>query len=232
MSGDINGITLASTREAVSASISKVYGWMCFALFVTAGCAWLVGTSPELTRMFIANKAVFFGLIIVELLMVMGISFLLDKMSAATASALFILYAALNGLTMAVIFLVYTMSSIASVFAITACTFGVMSVYGYVTKRDLTTIGNLCLMALVGLIIAMVVNMFWMNNSFSLILSCAGVLIFVGLTAYDTQKVKEMLSGASDSETIGKVAIFGALALYLDFINLFLNLLRILGGRR
>lgn len=199
-------------QRSIALYMSKVYAWMSAALAVTAVCAYLVGTSPHLVEMFIVNRFVFWGLIIGEVLMVMGITFMIDKIGAATAAALFILYSMMNGLTLAVIFLVYTMPSIGTAFAATAGTFGIMSLYGFVTKRDLTTIGNLCFMALIGMIIAWLVNMFLGNNTLSLIISGIGVLVFVGLTAYDTQKVKEMfLTADNAAETVGKIAILGAL---------------------
>ncbi len=173
------------------------------------------------------------GLIIAELAIVIAISAAINRLSLTTATLLFVLYSVLNGATFSLIFAVYTMSSIANVFFITAGTFGVMAAYGYFTKRDLSSLGKLLLMALIGLIIATLVNVFLVKSSgFDLILSYAGVLIFVGLTAYDTQKIKQMLAMQTDmGEGAQKVALLGALSLYLDFINLFLYLLRIFGRR-
>jgi FtsH-binding integral membrane protein len=206
---------------------------MCFALAVTAFISLLVASTPALVQTVFGNPILFFGLIGGEFLLVIGISAMIDKMSAATATALFIAYAAINGLTLSIIFLAYTAASVTSVFFITGGVFGAMSIYGYVTKRDLTTIGNLCFMALIGLIIAMVVNIFMHSSTMYWIISFAGVLIFVGLTAYDTQKIKQMATCVEgDFESGRKGAIMGALALYLDFINLFLFLLRIFGSRR
>ena len=219
---------------ALSACLTGVYWWMTFALLVSGVAAYLVGTSPELTRIFVRNPWVFWGLAIVEIVMVAGISAGINKLSAATATALFILYAAINGLTLSIIFLVYTMSSIALTFAVTAGTFGVMALIGTVTKTDLTRFGNLFLMALFGLIIASVVNIFWANGTLYWICTCAGVLIFTGLTAYDAQKIKQMYMtmGTDNPETTRKIAVLGALSLYLDFVNLLLYLLRIFGRRR
>lgn len=223
----------AIEQRSMALYMSKVYGWMSMALFVTAISAYLVGTSEYLAGVFLGNPFVFWGLIISEFLLVIGINYMIDKMGAALASALFILFATINGITLSAIFIVYTLPSIGTAFATTAGTFGVMSFYGYVTKRDLTTIGNICFMALIGLIIAGLVNMFLQNDMMSFITACFGVLIFVGLTAYDTQKIKEMLLQAETStETVGKIAILGALSLYLDFINLFLYILRLIGGRK
>jgi uncharacterized protein len=212
--------------------ITKVYGWMTLALVITGAIAWTVASSPALISIFLANKLVFWGLIIGELAMVWYLSAAVQRMSANTATFVFLMYALLNGLTLSVIFLVYTLGSIASTFFVTAATFGVMSAYGYFTKTDLTKIGNLLFMALIGLIIASLVNIFLKNSTLYWIITYAGVLIFVGLTAYDTQKIKEMnIIGNEGTEEDHKEAIMGALTLYLDFINLFLYLLRILGNR-
>ena len=207
---------------------------MTFALIVSGLSAYMVGTSPELAKIFVRNQAVFLILVIVEFVMVIGITAGINKLSAATATALFILYAAINGLTLSVIFIAYTMSSIALTFAVTAGTFGVMALIGTVTKKDLTSFGGLFMMLLLGLIIASVVNMFWANSTLYWICTYAGVLIFVGLTAYDAQKIKNMYlnAGTDNPETTRKIAVLGALSLYLDFINLLLYLLRIFGRRR
>jgi len=173
-------------------------------------------------------------LIIAEFGLVFAISAAINKLSLTTATLLFVLYSVINGATLSVIFLVYTMESIASVFFITAGTFGVMAFIGYTTKKDLTSLGKMLLMALIGLIIATLVNVFFIQSSgFSLIVSYVGVLIFVGLTAYDSQKIKQMLLQAPDAgESAQKLALLGALTLYLDFINLFIYLLRIFGDRK
>ena len=180
------------------------------------------------------NRAIFIILILAELGMVFWISAGINRMQAATATALFIAYSVLNGLTLSFIFIAYSLGSIAVTFAITAGTFGTMALIGTVTKKDLTSLGNLFFMALIGLIIASLVNIFWANETLYWIVTYAGVLIFVGLTAYDAQKIKQMYlaAGTDDSETVRKIAVLGALTLYLDFINLFLYLLRIFGGRR
>ena len=224
-----------STRSAVEVKtfIAKVYAWMSFALAITALVAMYIAFQPNLVKLIIGNKIIFYGLMIGELLVVMSLVGFIEKMSAATATAVFFAYAVMNGLTLSVIFLAFTATSITSTFFITAGTFGAMSAYGYFTKRDLTSIGNICFMALIGLIIATIVNIFWVNNMFSLIISCVGVLIFVGLTAYDTQKIKALGATLDENSEEGrKGAVLGALALYLDFINLFLMLLRLFGDRR
>ena len=224
----------AENANPIAAAMAGVYWWMTFALTVSGLAAYLVGTSENLTRIFVRNPGVFLVLAIVEIVMVIGITAGINKISAATATALFILYAAINGLTLSVIFLAYTMSSIAVTFAVTAGTFGVMALIGTVTKKDLSKLGSILMMALFGLIIASIVNLFWTNETLYWICTYAGVLIFVGLTAYDVQKIKKMLvnMGTDDPECVRKVAILGALTLYLDFVNLLLYLLRIFGRRR
>lgn len=222
-----------SLSLAFPALMRKVYVWMTLALVLTGITAYGVASSPGLMMTIIQTPAIMWGLIIAELAIVIAISAAINRLSLTTATLLFVLYSVLNGATFSLIFAVYTMSSIANVFFITAGTFGVMAAYGYFTKRDLSSWGKLLLMALIGLIIATLVNVFLVKSSgFDLILSYAGVLIFVGLTAYDTQKIKQMLAMQTDmGEGAQKVALLGALSLYLDFINLFLYLLRIFGRR-
>ena len=221
-------------ETSLAACLTGVYWWMTFALVVSGLTAYMVGTSQELARIFVKNPMVFLILAVVEIVMVIGITAGINKLSAATATALFILYAAINGLTLSVIFMAYTLGSIAVTFAVTAGTFGAMAVVGTVTKKDLTSFGNLMLMALLGLIIASIVNLFWTNETLYWICTYAGVLIFVGLTAYDAQKIKKMYqeAGTANAETNRKIAVLGALSLYLDFVNLLLYLLRIFGRRR
>ena len=222
-----------SLSLAFPALMRKVYVWMTLALVLTGITAYGVASSPSLMMTIFQTPAIMWGLIIAELIIVIAISAAINRLSLTTATLLFVLYSVLNGATLSLIFVVYTMSSIANVFFITAGTFGVMAAYGYFTKRDLSSWGKLLLMALIGLIIATLVNVFLVKSSgFDLILSYAGVLIFVGLTAYDTQKIKQMLAMQTDmGEGAQKVALLGALSLYLDFINLFLYLLRIFGKR-
>ena len=222
-----------SLSLAFPALMRKVYVWMTLALVLTGITAYGVASSPSLMMTIFQTPAIMWGLIIAELAIVIAISAAINRLSLTTATLLFVLYSVLNGATLSLIFAVYTMSSIANVFFITAGTFGFMAAYGYFTKRDLSSWGRLLLMALIGLIIATLVNVFLVKSSgFDLILSYAGVLIFVGLTAYDTQKIKQMLAMQTDmGEGAQKVALLGALSLYLDFINLFLYLLRIFGRR-
>lgn len=213
--------------------ITKVYNWMALALLVTGVIAYLTATTPQLMNAIIGSKILFFGLIIGELLLVIYLSRSINKMSRNMAIGAFLLYSVLNGLTMSIIFLVYTSSSIATTFYITAGTFAAMSFYGYTTKRDLTSIGNMAFMALIGIIIASVVNMFLQNEMMYWIISYLGVAIFVGLVAYDTQKLKEIGNrGFASEDGMEKSSIMGALSLYLDFVNLFLFLLRIFGDRK
>ncbi len=206
---------------------------MAMALAITGMTAYVVATSDTLLQLIFGNRLMFWGLLIGELAMVIALTMAINRLSLTTATVMFFIYSVINGATMAVIFLAYTQESITSVFFITAGTFAAMSVWGYVTDTDLTTMGKLCYMTLIGLIIATIVNMFLQNGTMSYVISYIGVIIFVGLTAYDTQKIKMMLMEAEkDSEDWQKVALLGALSLYLDFVNLFLYLLRIFGKRR
>jgi FtsH-binding integral membrane protein len=210
--------------------ISTVFTWMSLGLLLTAAVAYYTASSQDMIQFIFGNRFVFFGLIIAEFGLVMAISAAINRVSAMTATAMFFAYAGLNGLTLASIFLVYKLGSIAGVFFVTAGTFGAMALYGYTTKRDLTSFGNILMMALIGIVIASVVNMFFGSGMLNFIISIVGVLVFTGLTAYDTQKIKEF-AGQGDIETENKMAVLGALTLYLDFVNLFLMLLRLFGGR-
>jgi uncharacterized protein len=209
--------------------IRQVYAWMGGGLLVTALMAMVTVSSPGILNAVFGNRLVFYGLILGELGLVVAISGAINKLSAAVASLLFVLYAALNGITMSVIFAVYTAESVASTFVITAGTFGAMSAYGYLTKRDLTGWGSFLFMGLIGVVIASLVNIFTRSSAAAWIISAVGVIVFTGLTAYDTQKIKAMAATGAEGR---KPAILGALTLYLDFINLFLMLLRLLGNRR
>ena len=218
---------------AFSALMRKVFIWMALALVITGVTAYGVATTPSLLIAIVTNKALFWGLIIAELALVFAVSGAINRLSLATATLLFVLYSVVNGATLSVIFLAYSMPAIIQTFFITAGTFGVMALVGYTTKTDLTSLGKLLFMALIGLVIATVVNMFVGCTGFDYILSYVGVLIFVGLTAYDTQKIKQMCMQAPDAgEHMQKLALLGALSLYLDFINLFLYLLRIFGNNK
>ncbi len=222
------------TQILVNTFIRSVYNWMAVGLGITGAMAFYVANTPAMLNMVYGKPFIFFGLIIAELALVFTISARVQRMKASTASGLFVLYAALNGLTLSFIFIVYTKASITSTFVICAGTFLACSIYGMTTKRDLTSLGGFMAMGLIGIIIASVVNMFIRSSGMSMIISYIGVLVFVGLTAYDTQKLKTMALTQPDGLEAGiirKGAILGALTLYLDFINLFLMLLRILGNR-
>ena len=225
-------LVLSPTEAVTRGFIAKVYGWMAAGLALTGWIAGAIGTNPAYLQMVLANRVIFYGLIIGEFALVLGLSAGINRMTAGAATMAFLLYAAFSGVTLSTIFLAYTASSIASAFFITAGTFGVMSVYGYATKRDLTSFGHLCFMALIGLIIATVVNLFLRSEQLMWVTSIFGILVFVGLTAFDTQKIKRLALTEMDEETATKGAILGALALYLDFVNIFLYILRISGRRR
>ncbi len=227
--------TLTAVRpDAARATLFRnVYLWMTMALCLTALTAYTVAGSESLLQAIFSSRALFFGLIIGELVLVMVLAANIMRMSFLTATLLFIAYSVVNGATLSVIFLVYDLGSIGLTFLVTAGMFGAMSLYGFVTGRDLSSWGNLLMMALVGVIIASLVNLFLKSEMLMWIVTYIGILLFVGLTAYDTQRIKRMIySGAEVDETMQKLALLGALSLYLDFINLFLYMLRLLGNRR
>ena len=203
-----------------------VYGWMGGGLALTAVVSLMTASSPALLQAILGNRILFYALILGELGLVVAISAAINKISASTASLLFLAYAALNGLTMSTIFVAYTSSSIASTFIVTSGMFAAMSLYGYATKSDLTSWGSFLFMGLVGVVIASLVNMFLHSPMISWVLSICGVVVFTGLTAYDTQRIK------NQGHTGLKGAVLGALTLYLDFINMFLSMLRLFGDRR
>ena len=211
----------------------KVYLWMTMALAITGFTAYYVAHNESLLMTILTNQILFWGLIIGELVLVVALSAAINKLSLTVATLMFVLYSVINGATMAYIFLIYTASSVTNVFLITAGTFAAMALFGYFTKTDLTSMGKILLMALIGVIIATIVNVFTKSEGLAVILNYVGVLVFVGLTTYDSQKIKQMLLTAPDAgEASQKIALLGSLSLYLDFINLFLYLLRILGSRR
>lgn len=228
----MNSSEFGISSLSVPALMRKVYTWMTLALLITGFTSYGVATSPGILQMIFGNQIVFWGLIIAEFALVFTISGAINRLGLGTATLLFVVYSVINGAVLSSIFILYTMNSIASVFFITAATFGVMSLFGIVTKTDLSSLGKILFMALIGLIIATVVNIFMHSTGLAMIINYAGVLIFVGLTAYDTQKIKTMLYQAPSDESGQKLALLGALSLYLDFINLFIYLLRILGTRR
>ena len=219
-----------SLSLAFPALMRKVYIWMTLALVITGITAYGVASSPSLMMTIYTNKILMWGLIIAEFALVFGVTAAINRLSLATATLMFILYSVINGAMLSAIFVAYSPMVITKVFFITAGTFGAMGVYGYFTKRDLSGMGKILFMALIGLVIATVVNIFLKSSGFDLILSYLGVAIFTGLTAWDTQKIKNMLAMQEDmNEGAQKIALLGALTLYLDFINLFLYLLRIFG---
>lgn len=217
-------------KDTMSRVMRKVYGKMFLGLLVTALTSFAVLSSPSLLQLMFASRATFWVLVIAELALVFAISGAINKLSSGTATALFYLYSMVNGLTLTPIFLVYTMSSIGFTFLIASVTFGAMTIFGYFTRDDLSKFGAILFMALIGLLVCVVVNLFLQSSAFEWFISIAGVLIFVGLTAWDTQKIKQMVA-MSDESQVSKVATLGALSLYLDFINLFIYLLRIFGSR-
>lgn len=219
-----------SLSLAFPALMRKVYVWMALALALTGLTAYGIADNTNLAFTLIGNRALFWGIAIAEFALVMFLTARIRKMSLTTATLSFLLYSVLNGVTMSIIFLAFTAASIATTFYITAGTFGLMAFYGYVTKADLSKLGSILRMALLGLIVALVVNIFMRNSMFDLVISAVGVLIFTGLTAYDSQKIKTALAMQEHpDETAQKVALLGALTLYLDFINLFIYLLRFFG---
>lgn len=226
-------VTAEQAEELQRAFLVKVYGWMMAGLMVTGIVSLLTLYTPGLLELVFSSRWVYLGLFIGQLGLVVYLSARIEHMSAATATMVFVGYSALTGLTFSVIFLVYTAESLATTFFVTAGTFGLMSAYGYVTKRDLTGFGSFLMMGLIGMVLASVVNMFFNNSTVYWITTYIGILIFVGLTAYDTQKIKQMSAlGLEGGEMEQKGAIMGALRLYLDFINLFLLLLRLMGNRK
>jgi hypothetical protein len=228
----MNTFPVAVTARSANATLYKVFGWMTLGLLVSAATAYFTAGNQTLLNATIGNQGVFFGLIILELVLVVALSWFIGKISAGTATLLFLVYSAVSGLTLSVVVLAFTDASLASTFAIAAAMFGATALYGYATGRDLSRLGSIMFMGLVGIIIASVVNIFIMNDTLNLVVSAIAVVVFSGLTAYDVQKIKNMDMLAADDETRAKQAIFGALMLYLDFINIFLSLLNLTGKRR
>lgn len=222
-------------QKEFSALMGKVYIWMTLALLITGFTAYIVADSNYLVSAIVEHRYVVWGLFAAELALVFAITGRINKLSLAQATILFILYSVINGVTLSLTLLVYEAASITKAFMVTAGTFGVMAFYGYTTKKDLTSIGKLLFFGLVGLIIATIANFFFRSSGFDMLICYAGVIIFIGLTAWDSQKIKKMLITESQygiSEHSQKIALLGALSLYLDFINLFLYLLRIMGSKK
>ena len=222
-----NTRTSFRTVEVAQSGVMRgVYGWMGGGLALTAFVSLLTVSSPALLQAVLGNRMLLYALIFGELGLVIAISAAINKISASTAGMLFMIYAALNGVTMSTLFVVFTSSSIASTFVVTAGMFGAMSLFGYLTKSDLTSWGSFLFMGLIGVVIASLVNIFLQSPMIAWVMSICGVVVFTGLTAYDTQKIKQMGNRGT------KGAILGALTLYLDFINMFIMMLRLLGDRR
>ena len=231
MTPDTAFSTPFSAEERISTFLRSVYGWMCAGLAITALVAFFVASTPGLAFTLVRTPFLMMGLVIDQLGLVFALSMRVQKMASGTASALFILYSALTGVTMSLILLAYTASSVASTFAIAAGMFGSMALYGTVTSRSLAGWGQFLFMGLIGVVIASIVGMFWHNDGFQFVLGFIGVIVFTGLAAYDAQRLKAMALALPSGGT-GAYAVVGALTLYLDFVNLFLMLLRLTGDRR
>lgn len=227
----------AVTEQQVAVYLAKVMGWMCVGLLTTLVSAMLCLSSGAVMNLMFGRNAVF-GIFIAQLVVVAGMSFYMHKMSAGVATVMFMVYSALTGVTFSALYLLFEMSSIIYVFGITAVTFVALSVYGFVTKRDLTRIGSLAMCGLIGIIVAGIANYFLGSSMLNFGITVVGIIIFIALTAYDTQRIKAIYLDTvsagyhEESPEVRKLAIYGALTLYLDFINLFLKLLRLLGRRR
>lgn len=234
---EINYDSYSRNRELEMAAafpvlMRKVYTWMTLALLITGFTAYAVAHSPALLNVIFGNSFMIWVLFGAELLLVIGLSGAINRLSLPVATGMFVLYSVINGAVFSTIFFAYSLGSITKVFFITAATFGAMSLFGYFTKSDLSSWGRILFMALIGVIIATIVNIFMKSGALDTIISYIGVLVFIGLTAYDTQKIKQMFLTAPDAgEAMQKYALLGALSLYLDFINLFIYLLRIFGRR-
>ena len=221
----------STVADQASAFLSAVYGWMCAGLAITAVTAWYVAASPTIVRAIAANRALFWGLAIAQLGVVFVLSARVQQLAASTASLLFVLYSALTGVTLAFVLLAYTGESVAQTFLVTAGMFGGLALYGSTTKRSLGGFGQFLFMGLLGVVLASIVGLFWHSDAFQFVFSLIGVLVFSGLAAYDAQRLKLMALETPGGQA-SSYAIVGALALYLDFTNLFLFLLRFTGNRR
>jgi uncharacterized protein len=223
--------TALGAAERVTAFLKVTYGWMCGGLFVTATVAWFLAASPALVIGIARNPLIFWGLLIGQLGVVFYLSARVNRLAPSTAAGLFLGYSALTGVTFAMVLLAYTRESVATTFFVTAGMFGALALYGTTTSRSLAGMGQFLFMGLIGVVLASVVGIFWHNDAFQFVLSFIGVIVFTGLAAYDAQRLKAMALAIPEGQS-GSYAIVGALTLYLDFINLFLFLLRFLGSRR
>jgi len=221
----------AGSVERVAGFLRAVYGWMCIGLGLTALVAFQVANTPAIVSRLMSNQLLYVGLMLAELGLVFYLSARVTRLAAETAAALFVLYAALNGVTLSLVVLAYTGQSVADTFAVTAGMFGTMALFGSATKRSLAGVGQFMYMGLVGLVLASLVALFWHNDALQFVISGVGVLVFTGLAAWDAQRLKQMAVAVPDGQT-RSLAIVGALSLYLDFINLFLMLLQFVGNRR
>jgi hypothetical protein len=231
MTPDAAFTTPVVAAERVSAFLRAVYGWMCAGLAITALTASLIAGSPALVMAIATNRPLFWGLIIAQLGLVFVLSARVQHLAASTASLLFIAYSALTGVTISFVLLAFTGESVATTFLVTAGMFGALAMYGTVTRRSLAGLGQFLFMGLIGVVLASIVGIFWQSDGLQFMISFVGVIVFTGLAAYDAQRLKAMALAMPAGQT-GSYAIVGALALYLDFINLFLFLLRFLGNRR
>jgi FtsH-binding integral membrane protein len=225
------GVAPVADAERISAFLRSVYGWMAVGLGLTAVVAFFVAGSPQIVSRLVSNRLLFFGLIGGELALVFYLSARVTKLAPGTATGLFLVYSGLNGITLSFILLAYTGASIANTFVVSAAMFGALAMYGTTTSRSLAGVGQFMFMGLIGLIVASVVGFFWHSSALQFVIACVGVLVFTGLTAWDAQRLKEMALALPDGQT-RSYAIVGALSLYLDFINLFLMLLRFFGDTR
>jgi uncharacterized protein len=223
--------TTVAGAERVTAFLQKVYGWMCVGLGITAAVAFAVAGSPTILRAIVANPILYIGLFVAELGLVFYLSARVARLAPGTAAALFVLYSALNGATLSFVLLAYTGTSVATTFAVTAGMFGALALFGSTTRRSLAGVGQFVFMGLIGVILASIVGLLWHSPGLQFVISVVGVIVFTGLTAWDAQRLKQMAAVTPEGQ-VGSYAVVGALALYLDFINLFLFLLRFLGGRR
>ena len=226
----MDALTATQAAERISGFLWKVYGWMAIGLGITAVVAFVIAGSPEILRVLVGNRIVFFALILAELGLVFFLSSRAASLAPTTASGLFAFYSGLNGATLSVILLAYTGESVATTFVVTGGMFGALALFGSTTKRSLAGAGQFFMMGLVGLILCSIVGLFWHNDALQFLISVVGVIVFTGLTAYDAQRLKQMALALPEGQA-GSYAVVGALSLYLDFINLFLMLLRFTGRR-
>lgn len=233
MENYVKDISVNKEKSIVNSVMKNVFALMTLALAATGAISYIVSNNIQIIKAILENQPLFWGLIIGELVLVIVLSAMINRISFTTALILFALYSVMNGVTLAPLFIVFTAESIASAFFVTAGTFGAMAIFGYITKFDLSGIGKILIMALFGLIIASIVNIFLASSQMEMIINYAGVLIFTGLTAYDTQKIKNLVQeNINNDNIIPKLSVIGSLTLYLDFINLFLKLLQLMGKRK